>query len=373
MFLHCGLNKQLIIRKKMKNKLLLTSALAGSLIAGSALAQTSITGDLVLNYRAAGYDAAAGLGSKRGFGRESQVNVQNKGKLSNGMDYAAGFSLEFDGMNGGGSQASPNTERNTISNENLYFDLISGNTVVTVGVDHMQRVYGGATPQVTDNIDDVNYLATSTTFLVGANSTESAGIGIIQRNVAGFNLGAYYAPTTGDQGGYDTGNANTPNATPRNSSYELTAIGTDAFGLKGLSVALQYNTEDKVLGENYGDKKSKWAGVGYNAGTFAFGYDRIINTQHDAVTTLANEDKAHRYGVTFAATKDITLGLNQYQTERTNAATGKDGDKEKSTAIQVGYNLGPVSAIANISKTENIAFVNGADADMITLRLATKF
>jgi len=357
----------------MKNKLLLTSALAGSLIASSALAQTSITGDLVLNYRSASFEQSSGLASKRGFGRESQVNVQNKGKLSNGMDYAAGFSLEFDGSNGGGSQASPSAERNTISNENLYFDLINGNTVVTVGVDHMQRVYGGATPQVTDNIDDVNYLGTLTTFLVGANSTESAGIGIIQRNVAGFNLGAYYAPTTGDHGGYDTGTANSPYATPRNSSYELTAIGADAFGVKGLSVALQYNKEDKQLTTNIGDTKSKWAGIGYNAGTFALGYDRIINTKQDAVSSSATEDKVHRYGITFAATKDITLGLNQYKTERTVHSSGTDGDKEKSTAVQVGYNLGPVSAIANISRTENIGFANGADADMITLRLATKF
>jgi len=138
----------------MKNKLLLTSALAGSLIAGSALAQTTITGDLVVNYRAISFEQSGGASSTRSFGRESQVNIQNKGKLSNGMDYAAGFSLEFDGQNGGGSQASPSTERNTISNENLYFDFINGNTVVTVGVDHMQRVYGGATPQVIDNIDD---------------------------------------------------------------------------------------------------------------------------------------------------------------------------------------------------------------------------
>ena len=357
----------------MKNKLLLTSALAGSLMAGSALAQTSITGDLVLNYRSASFEASGGLASKRGFGRESQVNVQNEGKLSNGMDYAAGFSLEFDGQNGGGSQASPSTERNTISNENLYFDLINGNTVVTVGVDHMQRVYGGATPQVTDNIDDVNYLGAATTFLVGSNSTESAGIGIIQRNVAGFNLGAYYAPTTGDQGGYDTGLANSPNATPRNSSYELTAIGADAFGVKGLSVALQYNNEDKQVTSNIGDTKSKWAGIGYNAGNFALGYDRIINTKRDAVSSSANEDKTNRYGITFAATKDITLGLNQYETERNVNSSGTDADKEKSTAVQVGYNLGPVSAIAVVSKTENIGFVNGADADMITLRLATKF
>ena len=67
------------------------------------------------------------------------------------------------------------------------------------------------------------------------------------------------------------------------------------------------------------------------------------------------------------------MGLNQYKTERTVHSSGKDADKEQSTAVQVGYNLGPVSAIANISRNENINFVNGADADMITLRLATKF
>jgi hypothetical protein len=357
----------------MKNKLLLTSALVGSLIAGSALAQTSITGDLVLNYRSASFDQSAGLASKRGFGRESQVNIQNKGKLTNGMDYAAGFSLEFDGQNNAGSQSSPTMERGTISNENVYFDLINGNTVVTVGVDHMQRVYAGATPQVTDNIDDAAYLGNKTTFLVGANSTESAGIGIIQRNVAGFNLGAYYTPTNGDFGGYDTGAANSPTATPRNSSYELTAIGADAFGVKGLSAVLQYNKEDKQVTANVGDTKSRWYGLGYNAGTFAIGYDRILNDKLDAASADAFKDKTNRYGVTFAAAKDITLGLNQYETEREVHSTGKDADKEKSTAIQVGYNLGPVSAIANISRNENINFVNGADADMITLRLATKF
>ena len=359
----------------MKNKLLLTSALAGSLIASSALAQTSITGDLVVNYRAASFDQNAGALSTRSFGRESQVNIQNKGKLSKGMDYAAGFSLEFDGQNTAGTQAAPVAERQTISNENLYFDLISGNTVVTVGIDHMQRVYGGATPQVTDNIDDVNYLGNTTTFLVGSNSTESMGVGIIQRNVAGFNLGAYYVPTTGDIGGYDTGRRNSGTTdTPRNSSYELTAIGNNAFGVKGLTVVGQMNKEDVQATSFFGDRASKWVGAGYNFGTFAVGYDRIINEQKSTSTaTSATEDKTHRYGLTYAATKDVTLGLNQYKTKRTDQANTAGLGQEKSTAIQIGYNLGPVTAIANLSRNENIAHVSGADADMITLRLATKF
>jgi len=359
----------------MKNKLLLTSALASSLIAGSALAQTTITGDLVVNYRAASYEQSGGASSTRSFGRESQVNIQNKGKLTNGMDYAAGFSLEFDGQNTAGTQGAPVAERQTISNENVYFDLINGNTVLTVGIDHMQRVYGGATPQVTDNIDDVAYTGAKTTFLVGANSTESMGVGIIQRNVAGFNLGAYYVPTTNDIGGYDTGTRNSGTTdTPRNSSYELTAIGNDAFGVKGLSVALQYNTEDKQRADYLGDNSSNWYGVGYNMGTVAVGYDRIINEKKNTSTAAsATEDKTHRYGVTFAARKDITLGLNQYKTKRTDNANTAGLAEEKSSAVQVGYNLGPVTAIANLSRTENVNFTSGADVDMITLRLATKF
>jgi hypothetical protein len=84
----------------MKNKLLLSTALiSGLMVGGSAIAQTSITGDLTIAYKAQSYDLSNGAASKRGFGRESQVNVANKGKLSNGMNYAAGFSLEFDGNN----------------------------------------------------------------------------------------------------------------------------------------------------------------------------------------------------------------------------------------------------------------------------------
>ena len=65
----------------MKNKLLLTSALASSLIAGGsmAVAQTTITGDLVINYRTQSF-SGTGEAAKdvRNIGRESQLNVQIK-------------------------------------------------------------------------------------------------------------------------------------------------------------------------------------------------------------------------------------------------------------------------------------------------------
>lgn len=81
----------------MKKTLLISSALASGIIySGSVLAQTTVSGTLDLHYKAFSMDGTAGT-STRGIGREAQLNVANKGKLNNGMDYAAGFSLEFDG------------------------------------------------------------------------------------------------------------------------------------------------------------------------------------------------------------------------------------------------------------------------------------
>ena len=87
----------------MKKHFLATSAIVGSLFAfaGQASAQTTITADMHLTYSAISNKGSAGAadkaGSYRGFGKETQLNIRNVGKLSNGAGYAAGFSIEHDG------------------------------------------------------------------------------------------------------------------------------------------------------------------------------------------------------------------------------------------------------------------------------------
>ncbi len=83
----------------MKNKLLITTALASSLVVGSAMAQTTVTGSLGVSYKSV--QGKNGTVNGNSFGKESQINVANKGKLNiGGLSYAAGFSLEFDGADG---------------------------------------------------------------------------------------------------------------------------------------------------------------------------------------------------------------------------------------------------------------------------------
>jgi hypothetical protein len=371
----------------MKNKLLITSALAGSLIAGSALAQTTITGSLDLTYNALSKDLSAGLGSTRGVGRESQINIQNKGKLNvGGLDYAAGFALEWDGTGTSSADVSGTDTAKSISNENVYVDIISGNTTFTIGVDHIQRGYAGAAPAIVNITDQMAGAGSSTTFVIGARTSEAAGLGIMQ-NIPGTGIRAsyFYAPRAADTG---TGDMNAQSANvSANSSYEVGIIGTDTFGMKGLTVQAFRNKAEKSVANYFGDVEGTTYGIGYNFGQFAVGIDRLIDKNNNLVAAAAGnglgeqattgiERDTQKIGVTFAASKDLTIGLVQTKTDHT-GQTGTLNGTEKVQAIQVGYSLGPVALSLTHAKFDDLAGRTGSvvndNGTLSVARLSTRF
>ena len=357
----------------MKKTLLISSALASGIIySGSALAQTTVSGSLDLHYKAFSMDGNSTT-STRGIGRESQLNVQSKGKLNNGMDYAAGFSLEFDGQNGsptiGTNANASSTETNTISNENVYVDIIIGSTTLTMGIDHIQNSTNHSAPFVRNVLDDVaaGPGAMSATDQIGAKTKEAMAIGIVQ-NIpgTGINLSALYAPQGGSLGGSDQN----PGNGGRNSSYEIGFVGTDAFGVKGSKIHFFKNKEDSsTLGAS--DVDGTTYGVGYNFGQFALGVD-VHKTNRSTTTGTVDADmKNTMFSATFAATKDITLGAVYNKNDITGTA-----EDEKIKAVQVGYNLGPVVITAEYADIENIKGVTTAGAsqgNQGSVRLSTKF
>jgi len=359
----------------MKNKLLLTSALASSLIAGgSAIAQTTITGDLVVNYRTQSFNGANSISSTRTIGRESQLNIQNKGKLTNGMDYAAGFSLEFDGNDtasttaGGGADLS-----GALSGENVYIDLISGNTTFTFGADHIQN------PDTHAHINPagVGYITSYTAgtggiYPTAANSVYgSFGLGVVQKvpNVGSLSFNWVPNPKFGTSNiagsvGPDIGNAATVSHYDgvEGVTYEVGFVGD--FGVKGLSVmAFKVQEQDqqdagtkKVSGYRYGGS--------YNFGDITVGLDK---TQTTGSTNVVVNGRAA--SLTFAATKDLSLGATYGKADKT-AGTAD----EKIKLISLGYNLGPVVLNATVRDVDNIGGVttNGDSRDAI-VKLSTKF
>ena len=355
----------------MKNKLLLSSALVGSLIAGSAaIAQTSVTGNLALNYRAQSFDGANSGLSTRGFGRESQVNVQNKGKLNNGLDYAAGFSLEFDGndrTNTTGAQSVSGTEGNSISNENVYVDFISGNTTFTIGVDHIQNITTAAVPQIFDVMDNVAAgIGGKATNTIGANAKESMGFGIMQK-VPGTGLTASinYVPRYNDFG---TSEQTAPAATNgNNSAYEYGVVGADAFGVKGLGFRYFANKADADVTANK-ELEGQHYGISYNAGSFAVGVEKHKQNRTSSTGTSDAIDQISKtYSATYAVNKDLSLGVTHINTDIDAA------QDEKITSVQVGYNLGSVAAVLAYSDLNDIGTTASKDAKELQFRITTAF
>jgi hypothetical protein len=355
----------------MKNKLLLSTALVGGLIAGSAaIAQTSVTGNLAVNYRAQSFDGANTKDSTRGFGRETQVNVQNKGKLNNGLDYAAGFSLEFDGndrTNTNGAQSVSGTEGNSISNENVYVDFISGGTTFTIGVDHIQNITTAAVPQIFDVMDNVAAgIGGKATNTIGANAKESMGFGVMQV-IPGTGLTASlnYVPRLGDFG---TSEQTAPSATNgNNSAYEYGIVGRDAFGVKGLGFRYFANKADAFATTNK-DLEGQHYGVSYSAGQFAIGVEKHKQNRTAAAETADSIDQISKtYSATYAVNKDLSLGVTHINTDISAA------QDEKITSVQVGYNLGAVAAVLAYSDLSDIGTTAGKDAKELQFRITAAF
>jgi hypothetical protein len=395
----------------MNKKLLLSTALVGGMISGSsAIAQTTVSGSLDLHYRA--QKVSNGLNSNEGLGRETQLNIANKGKLNNGWDYLAGFSLEFDGNQRNpvagtqdasvyksltGTQASYTiagvsssaltqtisavsvtvtplsdaTEANSISNENIYIDFINAGsgTTITVGVDHIQNITGSVVPQVMGNtIDNVAVgMGAKATNTMGANPKESIGFGIIQAiPTAGLTASAWYAPNNGDFGVRDQYNANGAVTGIRNSAYELGLTGANVAGVKGLSLRYFYNKEDKSTSA-LADIEGRAYGIAYQTGAFGIGAEKHTQNRTGGTATTDADLTTKTYGVTYAASQNVTLGVTQLKTDTVGLL------KEKITSLQLGYNLGPVAVIAAYSKGDDVGGVAGVDNTEGAIRLSTKF
>jgi hypothetical protein len=354
----------------MKNKLLLSSALVGGMIAGgSAIAQTTVTGSLDIHYRAQEFALSNGASSKRGFGRESQVNIQNKGKLNNGLDYAAGFSLEFDGnastIGAVGAPSSTRTEASSISNENLYIDIIAGSTTLTVGVDHVQNSTMSSVPQVSNIIDQVAVgMGSTATNQIGATTKEAMHLGVVQAIPGtGLTASAIYAPNGGDFGTTDQAIA----ANGRNSSYEIGIVGKNTFGVSGLNLHFFQNAE-RAQASTVSDLRGRTYGIGYTVGQFGVGVEKHYTNRATTTQTTEEDVNAKVYGVTYAVDKNLTLGFSMLKNDKASSSIN-----ETIKSIQAGYNLGPVAVVGYVSKGTDVGYTNGNDIKELAVRLSTSF
>jgi hypothetical protein len=369
--------------KNIMTKTALTTSLV-LLSAGFASAQTTVSGNLALVYKAISNDATADKATNfRQFGKESQINIANKGKLNNGMDYAAGFSIELDGNDTMSANATAAQSSNTLAgafNENVYIDFIMGNTTITLGADHIQN------PDFTitnltgayDQDDVIKAIAGQNTQLYSAaknSAYEAYGIGVFHNlpNNTG-RISVNYTPdrTAGSANG-DTTPVNTTNV------QSLYDVGESAIefgfrgnaGVKGLNLAAFYNTAD---GGGAPEKtQGKMVAASYNFGAITVAAERAI-----VQSNIGIETKSNSFGIGYALSPNTSVGYNLTKTEsnerngQRGSATNRNED-EKIHGLSVAHSLGPVSVALAYGKVESLAGINNADGEALVFRTNVNF
>jgi hypothetical protein len=203
---------------------------------------------------------------------------------------------------------------------------------------------------------------------MGANPKESIGFGIIQAiPAAGLTASAWYTPNNGDFGLTDqVALANAQVSGQRNSAYELGLTGKDVAGVKGLSLRYFYNKEDTAALQG-ADINGKAFGIAYQTGPFGVGVEKHTQNRTSGTTTTDADLTVKTYGVTYAASQNITLGVTQLRTDTVGFL------KEKITSLQLGYNLGPVAVVGSYNMGDDVGGTAGNDIKEGAIRLSTKF
>ena len=347
-------------------KLILTTALTGLMISGSAIAQTAVTGEMRITHKAVSSSAATAgtTTSNRGFGIEQQLNISNKGKLSvGGLNYAAGFSIENDGV-----------QTTTLFNENNYIDIINpaSGTTISFSQDHIQRMDTARTNSYHFGFD-ANDMSSSGVGTTAFSQTGGPGVGqsqtvAILQAVPGFGTLSYnYAPSLTPAASSQTitgaGSSEGLTENDEESAYEVGFVGD--LGVKGLNVALFKAEQKKKPGQSV-KEEGQYLGASYTAGAITAGVTRR-EYNPDAVTTKIENKETH-YGLTYAVSPALSVNAVYGKVDVT-AATAD----QKIKMIQVGYNLGPVALVAGFAKNEDIGGVVGNDSDVFMTRLLTAF
>ena len=366
----------------MINKLRLSTAIIGSLAGlslSAAVAQTTVSGNIAVGFIASSTDATTKDGSWSSMSKETQINIGTKGKLNNGMGYAAGFSIENDG---------PDTGAVGTHTEGNYIEISSGDTTLTLGADRIQNGDRHVT-----NANGIGYIGQDG---LGAGAAPAAagsvsifprhgsiyqnfGAGIVQK-VGNGNLSFYYVPKLTTTLLNEIGNeasaagANDTSAAKKGDAIEVGYLGD--LGVAGLTVQAFYTTGERVNEYTTTDKKVKTTNLGasYKVGNVTLSASQLttegVQAGQLASTALTEELKGRSIGAAFNASKDLTFGLTYGKADSNAAAAIRD---EKTIIASVGYSLGAVGVQAQVADVENFSGQANNDGKMARVLVFTSF
>ena len=331
----------------MKNKLLLTTAIAGlTAITGFAHAETKVSGNMEQTFKASSVDSGD---SGRGLGTEMNIGLSSSKDLDNGLKASYGFNLEMD-----------NDGADAIGDV-YYMTIGAGNVSFSIARDNGQNLSSTMVPHISDQAGTVVDGETlgNVSSVADAHNYDHVRI---DGKVLGGTLTLRYAPDTGNSTAGDSAIVDTGK-----SASEI--IYSGSLGVDGLKV--QAGTT-KVDGTTSADEDIKFTkyGASYNFGQFAAGAD--LRKEDSGTVASKVEKEAVRYGITFAANDNISFGVSYQETEKKTAGV-KSANDEETILVGVGYNFGGLGIDLNYAQVDNLGNTANKDAEFFQIRTIQKF
>jgi len=333
----------------MKNKLLLTTAIAGlTAITGLANAETKVSGNLEQTFKAS---SGTGTNAGRSFGAEYNIGLSNSAELSNGMKASFGFNIESNQNGAAADTGMTDSHYLTISGEMLS---------LSVARDNGQNLSSTVVPHISDQAGTV--VDGSSIENVGSVDAHNLDHIRLDAKVAGGTLTLRYAPDNGASQINASEIADTGK-----SQQEI--IYSGSLGVDGLSVQAGISKEDKLTSTDADQKFQKY-GVAYNFGQIALG----VQTMKDEAGTAASkvEYNQDKIGATYAINDNLSVGINYQETEKKTAGV-KSASDEETLMVGIGYNLGGIAIDINYADVQNLANTSGSDAEFFQIRTIQKF
>lgn len=341
-----------------------TTALFASL-SSVANSQVTISGYVEASYMTGNsklVSGVAGVSQAKQLGNETLIKVASKGKLANGMDYNVFQEFESDeaatqNMHGRGIEITPMAGINV----GYSFDQVRGSEIART-----------ATPYVTSRHTDVTGITGITEPIDVTSSEHSVYLDIVNKLGARSQLSFAYAPNLDSAS--NNGSDRFVTATNSNSGY---SIGYKITPIAGLTASVGVTKIDqKTAGHE--DVEMKTGGFTYANGPFAIGAQRYNQEGLKTSQAAKHKDETTLISATFAATKELTIGVGLAEQERTVAGV-KSAVDTKSKLFSIGYNLGPVALSYDFEQNDNIpvsgtvAATSGRDADTHKVRVRAAF
>lgn len=333
----------------LKKTLLLTSALASvALISTASFAELKVSATQEWEFSSA--NLASTSTNNKLLGSQTDLNLSGGGDLGGGNSYTMSYAF---------SNAEHDTVQANLKMGGVDIELGQNGAI---GVEDVKAIVPFVNNRANDVAGsstisyDVTDLSSSKSY-IGANfAAGSAGAISV-----GYNPNMGNGKTTGTDAGIAGGTLSTGSA--------FTASFKGSLGVDGLTVGVGILEGSNANSVN-DDVASITYGVAYNFGSISVGAQHIENTA-DAAKTATAETIVDNYGVAFAASDSISLGL--YRSDSKKEVEGVAGNKMESTILQIGYKLGAAKVSYDYVTSDNYAHSATNDVTLHKVKLMMAF